>query len=415
MISLICKIFILLPEIILGTEYLPLYGAADHTGYFYTELFIGSQESSRKLIIEIGFDLFLIRCSGCKSCGKSFYNHYYDYSESSESHTLISKNRINYSTELSNGSNCSGFMIRDIIKFYSKNSIIQLKPLIGCSTSESGYFFKNPSDGILGFPTKKTNHSFLKFLSDQYQFNTTNYSICIGDLGGYIALGVPNLSINSSNQIWLKLHKSPIIKVKNIYIGVEKVPFSSNEQFLISTGTTLTYLKKPLYKPFMKLFKEYCKNNNNCESKSIKVKKFPGACYQHSFHNLKTFPTLKFITEGGEIEFRPEGYMIKLHFSKSEIFCFGILMMLNKNILGTNFMKFKNFHFDVENERLGLAESQCDFLPNVTQVDYFMYEIEKNKVFDVNENLLAFFCIIALIYMITVGLMIIIKSYKLIK
>ena len=408
MYSYLGEIIILLLSTALGTEYLPLYGSPEQPGYFYTEVFIGSQESPRKLIIDIGFDLLLIRCSGCKSCGKSL-NNYYNFSESSQSHVLNSQKNIDYSSDFTNGKNTSGFFIQDELKFYSKNKYIQVKTLIGCNTIESGFFLENPSDGVIGFPTIKSSYSFLDSISEHKLIDTPNYSICVGDLGGYIALGISNFSMNSSNIIWQKLSNLPKIKIQNIYIGLKKVPLSSNEKFLISTGSTLTYLKKPLFTNFMKLFEEYCEKNNNCHSKSTKVNNFEGACYQHSFHNLETFPSLIFKTDEGDIEFRPDSYMIKVHSVRLEIFCVGIMMNQNQNILGANFMRFKNFYFDVERSRLGIAESQCDFLPNITQAEYFMYEMKKNEILVTSENLVIFFSISAVIYLVTMVLVMIIN------
>jgi hypothetical protein len=396
-------------QTVYAIEYLSLYGTSELPGFYYTEILIGSQESPRKLMIDIGSGLLTITCTGCNDCGKS-PNPAYNYLESKSSKMISSGEVYDYSLLYSKESEVKGFFIEESVKFQSKDKKnFEFKTIIGCNIFESGIFTKPFVDGILGLSFELKWYNFATSIFENDVTLDEAYSVCIGEIDGFVAFGGFDEKGNDSEIVWQVVENNSRIVVDQVKIM--DVIIGSREKFFISSSNTMSYFREQLFDEFLTNFQKFCKVQGNCLGKSTDVEDFSGLCFENHFYDYRTFPRIDLMVNASKIEFGPENYMIKVH-SNAGIFCVGILKnsLKDENTLGTNFMRLKHIYFDIDQSKIGIAQSDCRYSYNISEIDYFFTEVENQNGLEFAENGLIIFMGLSFVYLIILVIFLLLKK-----
>lgn len=140
-----------------------LNGDLQTLGYFSADVCIGT-ENFRKtfnLIVDTGSSLMALPCSDCKHCGHHRSGARYDamsnkiYQCTNPPHGMTcscqGSNDCTYSVSYTEGSMIRGRMVKDTVRFASDEGARDIPIDFGCQSYESGLFYSQEADGIVGF------------------------------------------------------------------------------------------------------------------------------------------------------------------------------------------------------------------------------------------------------------------------
>ena len=140
---------------------------------YSTEVCLGSPGRRFDLIVDTGSSITAVPCSSCKQCGKHHCgktNRCFDPGSSPTSQTVdchapppgfscercVSSNRCAYSVHYTEGSSISGHVASDMAHFTRSTLTsgqginVSHRVYFGCQTHESGMFYRQDADGIMG-------------------------------------------------------------------------------------------------------------------------------------------------------------------------------------------------------------------------------------------------------------------------
>ena len=252
-----------------------------------------------------------------------------------------------------------------------KAGIIQRRQFSLCYTRSPFHVRRGTSAGgmVLGGRGDERLHSTpMVYLSSQGKRRSEMFTVVVE--GMYLRSG------NAGESIVVP----PNVKEEDVVwkpISSDSSDFSSSSGTIVDSGTTSSYFARSLSGPFNKAFQELSG-----------IKYGPKEEYRFSREELLALPTVviklkAWVDEDGNVTddsttringetfqgsvfatFPPSHYMkyyrskdiykAKLFFSRSSGFA--------PPTLGANFMMGKDLFFDVENDRIGIAESDCDYL-----------------------------------------------------
>ncbi len=142
----------------------PLYGNSD-IGYYYVKIFVGNPPVMQSLILDTGSKMTIFPCKGCANCNKNHMNEMYDPEKSNTFTKVIpNKDYLNWKCSGSYGDSCnfyqsytegslySGYYVFDDFKFENEleDNSLNYKHIFGCANEETGEFYEQVADGILG-------------------------------------------------------------------------------------------------------------------------------------------------------------------------------------------------------------------------------------------------------------------------
>jgi hypothetical protein len=291
-----------------------------------------------------------------------------------------------------------------------KNAAKYLFPLkFTCMEKNEGEFKKQKADGIMGLNMKSA--SFWMQMWNTGTLVKKQFSICLRRYPfssllkqdrpvGIMTLGGTDARLNKSPMVFMdmahhhrgrdgfyhvhisKIYLSPEggqrlggsepdINFTNAILLEDDKSIMNKQGVVIDSGTTDTILAKDLKPAFDRAWQ------------AITGTSFPDQYIDIPANQLKTWPTVIFQFKSSTsnntlIAFPPSSYM-SLDFSTGRYK--PTLWFHDKygtSILGSNFMRSHNVLFDIENRRIGMAESDCDYNELVTG--------EKSKFPDVYAN-----------------------------
>lgn len=261
-----------------------------------------------------------------------------------------------------------------------------------CMEKNEGEFQKQKADGIMGLNMK--NASLWMQMWNGGNLAKRQFSICLRRYPfssllkqdrpvGIMTLGGTDERLNRSPMVFMKMtekHKRKDgfyhVRISKIYLSTEggqrlggsnpDIDFTNamlleddklllnKDGVVVDSGTTDTILTKDLKPIFDRAWQ------------AITGMDFPDQYIELSANQLKSWPTIIFQMKSSTsndalIAFPPSSYM-SLDFSTGRYK--PTLWFHDKygtSILGSNFMRSHNVLFDVENGRIGMAESDCDY------------------------------------------------------
>jgi len=283
----------------------------------------------------------------------------------------------------------------------------------GCQTSVSGYFEKQLASGIMGLD--KRAHSFWGQMRSSNTIHQAQFSLCFvkqpiasisGSTAGSVTLGgvdkrlhkspmvfANSVSQGSSASFKVQLRKmylregndlSVMFNTKHKYhvLDITQVELNGNEKYDIDSGTTDTYFIKSLSDEFRKVWMEITGREYSNEPISVgndsDLLKFPTIVLQLVPHvggvgdevqtdDPRTVPGL-----AGNVDMStPNDVLIAIppkHYMQrnAQLNTYTSRIYLDRddalgNVLGANSMMGHDILFDLDNSRIGFAESECDY------------------------------------------------------
>lgn len=295
-----------------------------------------------------------------------------------------------------------------------------MKHIFGCANTETGEFYNQEVDGIIGFgsntyeETKGDPPNILQTERLEGRIKSLVFSICLGHNGGEMTFGDWNkylhldkdqgLSNQKSNPNRVKAHNVDLhedhrfiltnsfeeedpwkFQYKVPLLGIdfdgEHIPYpyekmnkgelSTGEGAFFDTGTTYMYTSHKMFREIKKRFTRFCdKDLENCGGESRWEE-----CYSIDDDQkgdmdayFRSFPMMTFNFAGNKpYRWYPSDYLIKN--GDLDQYCVGI-KPLKDMILGAVFMRNYDILFDKTRKLIGFARSDCNGTGTVHYYDY---------------------------------------------
>ena len=381
-------------------------------GYYYLEAFVGIPPQKKSLIMDTGSHMTIFPCSGCYKC-RNHINKIFNTTDSATfervdpkrsyfdwkcSHANTSKHGIcSFSQGYTEGSEYSGYYAVDNFIFENELEKKDLKynHVFGCALKESGEFYSQEADGIIGFGvTRKGGNppTILDIEKSENRIKNLIFSVCIAKNGGELSFGDWNKNlhlpkakkkwIDTSDMNWSEQYKVPLTNIKigdeNVNYNFEKMNEDGGKAFF-DTGTTFVYFDASLFKKFKHGINNHCqKHKKTCAQKETYRECYfwNKRLYPTKNDMMKTFPTITFDFNGTELEWYPQDYFV-VPLDGTEHLCIGVKSLKNA-ILGAVLMRNYDIYFDRTKKRIGFSRSNCGQLKDY--IDIFGYKDEDTDV-----------------------------------
>ncbi|XP_010505214.1 PREDICTED: aspartic proteinase-like protein 2 isoform X1 [Camelina sativa] len=388
-----------------GVVDFPVQGSSDPylvgsktTMLYFTKVKLGSPPTEFNVQIDTGSDILWVTCSTCSNCphssGLGIDLHFFDAPGSLTAGSVTcsdpicssvfqttaaqcsENNQCGYSFRYGDGSGTSGFYMTDTFYFDAilGESLVanSSAPIVfGCSTYQSGDLTKSDKavDGIFGFGKGKL--SVVSQLSSR-GITPPVFSHCLkgdGSGGGVFVLGeilVPGIVYSPL------VPSQPHYNLNMLSIGVngQMLPIdaavfeaSNTRGTIVDTGTTLTYLVKEAYDPFINAI------SNSVSQLVTPIISNGEQCYLVSTSISDVFPPVSFNFAGGaSMMLRPQEYLFHYGFyDGASMWCIGFkIAPEEQTILGDLVLKDKVFVYDLARQRIGWTNYDCSMSVNVS-------------------------------------------------
>jgi hypothetical protein len=281
----------------------------------------------------------------------------------------------------------------------------------GCQTSLQGQFITQLEDGIMGLSNDNT--SYWSQLHDAGRLKAFEFSLCFtkaptasrqGTGAGAMIMGGTDTRLHTTTMVYAKQMTTKTefysLQLDKIYLrmgGGESVLSNSDDAVrntlviksddlnaggvIIDSGTSTTLLTEKLLEPFKAAWKRVTGQDYNEDFLEVtheEVMALPTIIFQFTPYAEDNDGSLPGIT--GESFDRAHPNSILVAFPPSHYFSYlpargtyvsHVFFRVKKGhtqTLGANFLMGKDVHFDLENNRIGFAESKCEYstlgLPN---------------------------------------------------
>ena len=426
-----------------------VYGSAFGLNYYYTNLYLGKEMKKQTYILDTGSTITTSPCKPyCKKCGKHL-NSYHNVEDSSkviscsnEKCKLVksncgSENKCSFRTSYSEGSSIEGIYINELIRFgedYLSNEG-HMAP-IGCTTSETHLFLTQKADGIMGLANNEKN--FISVMDKVGAIKKNIFSLCLAQVGGYFSIGEINTTYHKENISYFNMEKNSFfysLNVNNIFVNNKKLEkFKTNKfSFIIDSGTTISYFPDEIFDEIVDNVKTIC---NSFEDKrgcgKYEYDKDFGPCFL--FENTiklenaiyQFWPNISFIFNDYIYKWTPDEYIFNDTNKDKVRGCMGFNRGGGRRFtLGSTWMIGHEIIFDRKNNKIGIAEANCD-KNNNKSMNYigiekgYNDEMIENNYKDISlidylfsENMLNFYIVVTIIlFLIIIYLVIVLINFK---
>ena len=416
-----------------------VYGSAFGLNYYYTNLYLGEEMKKQTYILDTGSTITTSPCQPyCTKCGKHL-NSYHNVNDKSK---IIScsdekckivksfcgaEDRCSFKTSYSEGSSINGIYIHELIRFgedYFLNNGT-FAP-IGCTTSETHLFFTQKADGIMGLANNENN--FINVLNKVGVIENNIFGLCLAQIGGYFSISEINTTFHKEEITYLKMEKNSFfysLNMNKIFINDKIISKYQKSKYtlIIDSGTTLSYFPEEIFKEILENIKSICnsfENKNGCGN--YEYDKDFGLCFSFESNEkmekaiYQYWPNISFILEDYQYKWTPDEYFFNATNKMKIIGCMGFSIGKGRRFtFGSTWMIGHEIIFDRKNNKIGIAEANCDKNNNKT-MNYIGIEkgynediLEQNEdenisLFDYifSENMLVFYIIVSIILLLII-------------
>jgi hypothetical protein len=340
-------------------------------GVFYTYITLGGVEGKQQTfsaILDTGSRTIAIPCKNCNDRCGSEHNQY----DISLSPTAKIVDEHGYSQCYAEGSCNRGQLMMDNICFGQACPVIESAQIsFGCCNEYSRLFKMQLADGIIGIGP---GSNLIKHLHDVHKLETYVFAICVDKDNGRFSVGGYAEKLHEGEIQWTTLssnfgHYTNFVQSIEVVGGKTAIFEEGDQDTLIDSGTTYTYLPGSKFEKLKTIFETACKENGKCngatEPNPNYSKEKSLGCYVNLSSDMKkTFPTLTFnFVQGVEYKVTPDMYFFR---ATKNVTCIGVFDdgdKFNMITLGANLMDGHDIIFDIEENRLGIVKSNCESLP----------------------------------------------------
>ena len=165
-----------------------MHGNMHTLGYFSADACVGTPPRKFDLIVDTGSSLTAFPCSGCSHCGSHDGGNRFSEAASSTSEACHSGS-CSYSVGYTEGSSIRGRIVYDHFWFGSESGRRPVRAAFGCQTYESGLFYGQMADGIVGFSQRSQHGGTLFDYMRSALHSPDVFSICLSEEEGALVLG----------------------------------------------------------------------------------------------------------------------------------------------------------------------------------------------------------------------------------
>lgn len=358
-----------------------VYGNLNQFAYYFIDMVIGppTQQQLTSVILDTGSHLVGFPCRGCDHCGEHI-EPAFDFNKSSTARwvdchdnckgTCGEGNWCAYTESYTEGSSLTGLWFEDYVQL---GDLSQANPPVrarmGCHRRENNLFYSQKVNGIMGLaPTaSKGMQTILDDLfKDKAHVNSRIFSLCLSRWGGVFTVGGYNAKHHenqSRNAIaWLMMGTSGYyyIFTKSLKLGDVLVAVDPNEfgATFVDSGTTMTYFPSLVYDTLLSDLNIYCSTHNECGGRRMPSP--DNNCWELAF-GPNEFPDIHFSFDGenGDVQVAwPATSYLNRRYGREWCLTF-MRNTRSQTVLGVSFFLHKDVIFDLDLNRLGLAEARC--------------------------------------------------------
>ncbi|KAL1514842.1 hypothetical protein AB1Y20_003927 [Prymnesium parvum] len=375
-----------------------LSGALHTLGYYSTDVCLGSPPRRYDLIIDTGSSVTAVPCASCRACGTHHCGTEgrFDVSRSSTARRVgcrtagpllcesCAADVCGYSVHYTEGSAIKGHVVQDVAHLTragrapEDDLAVQLPVYFGCQTSESGMFYKQEADGILGLQPPRTRSrvpSMLSSLAATSRSLVEAFSLCLSDTAGLFLMGgsaqrrrastitVP-MEHGAKARYSLKLSG---IRVSNLAPGNNSFralsfPQSVYSPTIVDSGTTFVYASSPLFRALNAHIKAQVPELERVGNK---------LCAMMTEQRLHAMPALEmvFAAHSTPLRISPRQYMVE--FPRRNVLrgwsepaqrnmCVGIFdNHAGGTVIGASIMRHREVVFDVRGSTISFTDMDC--------------------------------------------------------
>jgi cathepsin D len=242
---------------------------------------------------------------------------------------------------------------------------------------EASQSFEGPEgQGSLGLAYQSLSSAnvptLMARLTDGHVISRDEFSICLGQYGGFLVLGPSSDLFRKGDFIWTPLQQKTnyVIRIASLEVAQYPLPGPSdvfNPTIIDSTMKHVLMLPSAAWDQFYDLFKtRYCLGANVlhgvCNTGSLSI--WEGSCFAFTSEQLDRFPTLYVVLE--DVNFQavrlpltPRDYLVES--DPSGFRCLDIVShntpSIGGAVLGARWMQKYYTTFDRGNSRIGFAQA----------------------------------------------------------
>lgn len=230
----------------------------------------------------------------------------------------------------------------------------------GCIYDYQGLFLQQKADGIMGLSMK--DNTFIATLAAQQVIPTKAFSLCFALNGGTMALGGQASHLHQEPMRYAKLEKGfsgwykvtlQDIRMGGVSIGVSESVYNQEKGIIVDSGTTDTYLPKAALEGFKSAFRVA---SGGMEYREV---------LDLTAQEIDALPDIEFLLQSHKDGEEAVSVVMKSH-AYLELWnrsLYTAIIFSERAILGANFMRDHDVHFDWEGMKIGFAAADCAWSP----------------------------------------------------
>ncbi|GMF26457.1 unnamed protein product [Phytophthora lilii] len=344
-------------------------GSGSHT----IQVLVGGQQ--RELIIDTGSGKTAFVCEGCVNCGNKRRHRPFvltantTYLPCDRSMTLQSSrgepacsacenDKCKYGQTYVEGDHWSAYKASDIMQL---SASFEGRIEFGCIYEQSGVFLDQPSDGIMGF--SRHPDSIYEQFYRQKVTHSRIFSQCLTEGGGMLTVGGVDLARhtepvrytplrNTGYQYWTVTLLSVSVGNSNNTLQVDNNEYNADRGCVLDSGTTFLYMPASTKDPFrlawsraVGSFSFVPESDAFYSMTSEQVAALPKICFWFKNDAHICIPSSRYFAKVGD-----GVYTGTVFFTAGP----------KATIIGASVLEGHDIIYDVDNQRVGIAEAMCD-------------------------------------------------------
>jgi hypothetical protein len=368
---------------------MPIFGDFRELAYYYADVFIGSSRQKFTVIADTGSSLMEVPCFDCGNCG-AHMNPKFQPSQSSTAVALHCSagcptgagcnhgtDECTYSQSYAEGSTISGRMYRDRVYLGGDGDASPSAPTagyaidfnFGCGLVEGGLFNSQDADGIMGLGMGDLSMTRAMWANPKIKHRI--FSMCLSFVGGAMTFGFVEERMHKAPVAWASLNAQGfyVVTVNAWALEGERLDAGgmNSPHTIVDSGTTFTYVPTGAFNSLLRQIDSFCQQPGKCRGRPRTIAQ-ETKCYD--VEDISTFPSLSFSFAGfagaGDVNVHiaPAHLFVNMGWDNGA-YCLAVYDNgSGGGVIGGNAMMGHDVVFDLENTRIGFADSDCVLDPS---------------------------------------------------